>query len=87
MMICDDNHADAPFVIAESCLPVPTLVDASAEETLTPSHEQALMINAMSHESLIILKNWGLASVHRQPDVLTSLILGHVLHSNLPLNF
>ena len=63
---------------------VPTLVVASDQDVLTPPHEQAAIAEVMPLATLITLKNCGHASMYEQPDMFTSLILGHVLNAHTP---
>ncbi len=63
---------------------VPTLVVAADQDVLTPPHEQEAIVNLLPNAHLVTLKDCGHASMYEQPDVFTTLIVGHMRTSQSP---
>jgi len=63
---------------------VPTLVVAADQDVLTPPHEQEAIVNLLPSAHLVTLKDCGHASMYEQPDVFTTLIVGHMRTSQSP---
>ncbi len=55
----------------------PTLVIGAEDDVLTPHHEQRALTAQLPDANLVILPDCGHATMYEQPQLFTSLILGH----------